>query len=593
MKHAPPTLPLILALALLALPARADVSLFQGPSGGVGDVWIVREDGGGAPELAAGLQGIELLGIEAVGRTQLDRLDPGRARLRTDVPGGGRILLPSDVGSLYRYRRTHPDGSADYGLFLVDIDGRARQLWEIAGAGALGVDDPLHDRIAVAAAGDTILVATNVAAGGDLFEIELATGLVTERSASLAPLAVHTNGLCLFPSWGLALCDSGVLRFDRGAGAQALEVSFGAAPPVFIGEDVVGSEDGSTAAFSAGTDVTQAYVYSVRSTGLAQQVSRTLAHVGGAGFLPEQEDGPTLALSPDGSICIWATEGESRELWTRPVDAPASVVGIQLTGDAIFADTLNDSGVIAFLGNQLVNMLVGEGDPLSVSIEGADYYQVDLAATGAPAITNLTLTSADGAVPFLAKGELESDGGMARIPGTDTLLLHDSQSGGGGEVLAVDMATGVSRTILDDVKSLDFVELAGSHAVLSVRRDSTDERELYSLSTVPGSDPTIFATFPEDTIVDRPLGRDDGTFAAVVHVTGGEWLARIQLPGGAGDLLTPTPFLFGPTLTYATDGSLVASAIFGGSSYFGAWSPQGPLAVLSAGFVEGFLLPGS
>src|SRR5262245_9763509 len=183
-------------LALVASVANADVSVFRGPVGGRGDVEVRDERGETPPRYPEALKGIELLPIDFVGRTQLDELLDGVPRLRTDLPVASRVLLPNGGGSLYRYRRDDLSGRpAAFGLLLVDRNGEARSLWEIPGIGSSSRREPFLERIAVSSQGEAILVATVIEAGGDLVEIDLASGKAQVRTEQLPPRHFLSDGL--------------------------------------------------------------------------------------------------------------------------------------------------------------------------------------------------------------------------------------------------------------------------------------------------------------------------------------------------------------------------------------------------------------
>src|SRR5215510_11253453 len=122
----------------------AQISFFEGSPGRAGNVIVV----GAAVERPLELQGVVLLPIECVGRTQLSELLDDQTRRRADVPGAARLLLPKEQGSLYKYRCDSQPGLTTYGYFVVGSDGVARGVFEIPAAGPPGNDDPLPNRVA-------------------------------------------------------------------------------------------------------------------------------------------------------------------------------------------------------------------------------------------------------------------------------------------------------------------------------------------------------------------------------------------------------------------------------------------------------------
>ncbi|NOT29907.1 MAG: hypothetical protein HOP15_05590, partial [Planctomycetes bacterium] len=196
-----------LALApLMAGALSAQASVFQGPHGGIGDVWVYPVSGGAIrpPEL----QGIVLLPVDAAGRSALTQFQLDQPRLKSDLPLASRLILPQGQGSLYRYKKPRA-GGADYGYFVVRPDGLAAHLASFPGSGPLGLDDPIPNPVALSGQGDGLLTATTLEAGGDLFEVTLATGAVHTLTSALPPLNTLSQGLILLPTWGAAMTQTG------------------------------------------------------------------------------------------------------------------------------------------------------------------------------------------------------------------------------------------------------------------------------------------------------------------------------------------------------------------------------------------------
>src|SRR5688572_1242527 len=92
-------------IALLLAPpvlTNAQISVFEGNPGQKGDVVTVTAFTQLRPPQ---LQGVVLMSLDCVGRTRFTELRADRARLRNDVPGASRLVLPEERGSLYKYRR--------------------------------------------------------------------------------------------------------------------------------------------------------------------------------------------------------------------------------------------------------------------------------------------------------------------------------------------------------------------------------------------------------------------------------------------------------------------------------------------------------
>ena len=187
--------PLLLPSLLLAtMPSAGGVVVFRGQPGGAGNVTIVDPSGSPPPTVPAGLAGITLLPIDTSGRAELDALRSNRAQRKTSNMVGSYLALPASQGSLYRYSTPSAAGT-DFGLFVVDALGDARRVLTLPGSGALSNQSPFLSAVAVAPNGDRVLAITKPADGGNLLDIDLATGAVIDRTSGVAPQRFLVNAL--------------------------------------------------------------------------------------------------------------------------------------------------------------------------------------------------------------------------------------------------------------------------------------------------------------------------------------------------------------------------------------------------------------
>jgi hypothetical protein len=575
---------LIALLPPLSALASGQVSIFEGSAGQPGDVVVVGQTQMRPTEL----RGVTLLPLDFVGRTQLTELAEGEARLRADVPGASRLVLPGERGSLYKFRRAEPSGGAAFGYFLVRPSGHATLLFELPGTGPAGNDDPLPEHIAVATDGRAFLVASVPAAGGDLWEIQL-VGIAINRTLHLGPIDFEKNGLALLASWGIGVARDGVHRFDRVVGGRANSVPL-TFTPTWFGPDVVRSADGSTVAFLAGADVTQARVLTCRRLGGAVVASERPMKIPGAGFLPESPAGPALALSTDGSWVAWRAEGTSREVFVRETRSGPRAPSQHITGPADFNYTLNDTGVISFFDHDSAVLAAGRGQ--SDGIARGDLFRIDL-APGGFTVRNLSLTSGISQPPF-DYGTLRTSDGLFQIPGSSpAFLLHDRA--GTERLLRVDVAGGVTD-VLDRVESLDSIDVVGSHLVAGVTRPpGVDDPVLESLNLVQIPSGGMGATvvrLPFGCHLSRTTGlRSGNLFTAVLEFPTGERLGRLRVPSPSGIAATPSLLNFGPTTSFSSEGAVLATVHVARDRTAFAWSDLGT-SVLKVTRVESFLLPG-
>lgn len=578
--------------------AFGEVSVFVGSPGKPGNVEVLDETGVRPPFHPVGLQNICLLPIDFIGRTEFSELLAGEPRLREDVPRAARVSLPGERGSLYRYRRDDPGGPARFGFFVVDPNGRTRIVWEKDGTGSHGREDPVAGRIAVSSDGDAILFATTPGGGGNLIELDLALGIVRDRTTWFPPQEFRPDGLCLLADFGLGLTPGGLLRFARADAAQATYVPFPDPVPPWFGPDIVKSAHGGTAAFAAGARAEEAFVFTCGPSGDAVQVSRTPAPVSEAGFLPDHSAGPKLALSPDGEWVAWTTAGYSaeypgfftRECWLRAAAASASAPDLQLTGDALFEDTLNDTGVIAFFSPTSLVLLVGGSDDRG-RIEYADLFRVDLSATAPPAVVNLTQTSGQVLPPY-SYGMLRSKDGLYRIPESDGILLREQ---GNGDCLArIDVASARRTPLLDQIDDIEFVEAVDDLVLVSVERSVRHAASaLLGVPFASGAAPRSYLIGPDDSEFEHQASRPSGkALSTILEIGDDEWLLRIRTSEDGGTLIHPAPWDFGPAFGFALDGSLLASVELKKETLFLRWAPDDTVVLLRADGTEGFLLPG-
>ena len=578
--------PLISLLFLTSGAASAQLSLFQGSPGQPGNVLVLGTPDERPPEL----QGIVLLPIECVGRTRLQEFAETRCRRIADVPGAARLLLPREQGSLYRYRRSNGAGAA-FGFLWVDPQGRARVLHERRGTGPAGTDDPLTRRVSVTRDGTALLFATSPAAEGDLYEVALATGFTTNRTEAIDPQDFQRNGVFLLDTFGVAVSRTGVYRFGRGPFEQA-EVL---APPggqSWYGPDLAASADRSTVAFLFGEDEENAFVCVLNSSGPVRQVSARAMEIAGAGYLPEVEGGPTLALSSDGSYVAWRTSS-SREAFVRETGTGSRPGDIHVSGDATLESTLNDTGVLAFFDAD--SLLFAAGREGSEGVERGDLFRIDLTrGSSSFAVTNLTRTSGQSRPPF-DYGTLRVSDGLHFVPGAvGALLLHQRRDDKRGYLRWV-TPTGTVRSVLEDVESLDTLEVAGAHLVATVTRPAGVDDPLVDrlrLVQIPrDGSAALDLLLPDGCMLSRQVGsRSHDRFAGVLEFATFESIGRIRLPSAAGLSTSSQGLFFGPTTGLLGDGSFVGTTTIAGLPLVFRWS-DAELAVLRFG-VSGFVLPG-
>lgn len=573
---------------LASVASGAESAVFRGLPGAPGDVLAFDVAAPGGAHTVANLTGVRLLDLDFAGRSAGDELATRFPRRRADQPGAARLCLQQSRGSLYRYVRPSAGGDT-YGFFLVDALG-VRILHTLTVAS--GAPDPFVPTIAVSPDGATLLVATTLAAGGDLVQIEVASGNVSARTMNQGPLEFAGSGLALGASTGFAVHSAGALRFPRAQAGAATNVPFPTPQPTWFSREIVLSPQGAVAATTAGSAPDQAFVFSLGATGAAVRVSTTATSLSGAGFFPAA-NGPHLAISDDGSTVAWRTEGATREAFVAHAQPVGGELPEQLTSDARFLDTLDEIGLYGFrpASNRLV-LAIGDVQPnLPNTLDSADFFAVDLPVGQAPVFTNLSLSSGDSTVPFTTSPTLKPT--LAHwFANADAFLVHDGSS----EVLyRVQTTSSSAQALLQNAKDVEWIEPVGNDLLLSVRSaNGSKPRELWRLDAGLTGTPTLVHTLPSGNELDRVAPRADGRLAFVESGAPTEFL---WLYDGAGPLklLTTRPFTYGPSIGFATNGELLFGiGALGAPTLFGAW-PQSAapkrLPIL-AGAQAGWLLPG-
>ncbi|MCC6406822.1 MAG: hypothetical protein IT453_06635 [Planctomycetes bacterium] len=580
------------ALAPLSLTASAlagESAVFRSAPGGSGDVIAFDVSAPATAHSVPGLAGVMLLPLDFCGHSAADELAPRFPRQRLDLPNASRLVLQNGHGSLYRFLRA---GAAQdtYGFFVVDANG-VRVLHELAVPSGAG--DPFLPSLAVAFDGATLLVATTLAAGGDLLELQVATGAATVRTAALAPFDFGPHGLALGPQCGFAVHASGILRFSRALGGDATAVTFPAPAPSWFSRELVLSLQGDHAATTAGAAPTQAFVYALGTTGAAVQVSTVPTSLSGAGFLPAA-DGPHLAISDDGSTVAWRTEGLKREAFMARAQPIGGELPEHLSSDARFLDTLDEIGLYGFrpASNRLV-VGIGAGDPaFPNTLDKVDFFTVDLPVGASPAFTNLSLSSGDPTVPFTTAPTLKPT--SARwLAAADAFVVHDGNS---DQVLVVRAGQTGAQVLLNDAKSLDWMESLPNALLLSVRDSQGNKpQQLWRVDSTIAGPASLVATFQPGNELDRVAVRADGWLAFIETGGPSEFVWRYGSVSGQLQLLTSRPLPYGPSIGFAPAGELVFSiGVPGAQALYGAWPLAGAPKRLPIGPLQpGFVLPGS
>ena len=572
----------------------AGVAVFRGAPGTPGEV-VLCDEQGGPPQVVAELTGIQLLSLDFVGRTGLFEFAPDRPRFCADIPGASRLVLQQGRGSLYAFARMTASAPTSYGFFIIDGAGAASVVFELPAV--LGGGSPFISRVAVAPDASAMLVATTLAAGGDLYEVDLSRARIVLRTARIPPQRFANTGLALCASWGCAASDVGVLRFARTSSADASFVPFSNGDdPHWFARALVVSENGQWAATIAGASAASEYVYVFGVAGPCLRASDTPDRIAAPGFLPEVRNGPWLAVSDDGERVAWRSElsnsGYGVELFLADLSVVGPLTPTQVTDDAHFEPWIDEIGQFVFtLGGSLV---FAAGDPSATTATRmwrADLFQVELNAGGLQA-HNLTATSGQSVPPFLDYGTLAPECALWS-PSEQAFLVY-THDGSVGELVTATVGQAGTSTIIQELDSLVLLGARSSEVVVTYSEvDTPFERRIDGLTAGTGEHTEEIAEFEASTAIHTSVVRADGALAVVNAHGDNRYLWRVR-PDLEPERMTQRSLAFGPCVAFAPSGAVVTTVGSAGApSLFIVWPEQGaPRRLIDAQWI-GCLLPGT
>lgn len=577
------------AVSAAAPASAASVSVWAGSSGAPGTV-RVYDALDGSWFVPPGLAGIELLPLSASGRTAVDEQREDRARVHVDVAPATRVRLPAGAGSLYQFRRVDAEVVV-HGLMLVDPQGVARSLFERPAAGGVG---PFVPSVACAPNGALVAIATTVDAGGDVWQLDLATGTATNRTASLPPLVLGPNSIALGSSLALAVSPSGAWRFDPLAPGDAQPVPIEGEAFTWFRAEAVASPSSTAFAFVGGSGPQLAEVLVARASGPALSTGAPRSTVEPAGFVPDAANGPWIAVADDGATCAWRSSdghGYSRELFLARTAATASTASTQhVTRDELFEPYLDEVGTLVFVPGGA--LLFGAGDPglLGSTIYGRmDLFRAQLDGSGL-ALANLSGTSGDPTPPFVAYPTLDPARIVWHAP-QQRFLVHEPE-GVSGRLLQVTAQAGAGLGVIsEELTTLDLLETLGDEVLLALE-DGEEEQGLERVESGEGETEELYE-YSSTTAFSRGVAGPDGWYAFVLREGATEFVGEVHAATGVVRILTSRPLVYGTSFGFASDRTLFVSVgVPGGPSIFLAWPAQGPVRRLSAQPITGFVLPG-
>lgn len=449
MRRATQLLPILLAPAIAA---QTSIAFVEGPSPTDLRLRVVDEATPGAPGQTI-LDGIELLPLEITNRTIQMSLRPNRARKVTRA-GFERIELPNN-GRLLRYRS---NGGARYGFLWIDAKGGAQPIFEMAGAGVGGTEDPFQDRFGIGVNGRHAVVAT---VEGAAFIVRLDGANFASTGTPVRPLEVP--GLVCAASFCVGKThvffqteDARLWRSGLGDAAVPEDITPASLPTAILKDEMAQSGDGRSVVFLLG-EKKLLEIWMVGTSGSPRKLPAPPADYEEPGYLPEFAGGPLLMLNQDGSRLLYTDSTVREEIYL--MDTTGATSTTHITSDPNFSPYIGIGTLPAFSGRFLT---IAIGDP-----DLFDWYS---ATTERSSVVNLTGTAEEQVPPYGA-GTLAPNASYAIANGT----LIEESDGAGGKLLRHVDAQGNASVLATSLRAP--LELGRAPALpREAHRDSTGFR---------------------------------------------------------------------------------------------------------------------
>jgi hypothetical protein len=590
--------PFLLPFVFCACEPVSDFAIYVTDKRGAGSVRLCTEN---SSEFSTHpwLHGLRLLDCVPASRTPLDESFAARAHLRTDLEQGTRVELPGGRGSVYHYQRAGPGGSCRFGFFAIDAAAQARVLIELpSGPDA---SDPFLESLASEADGSSLLVATQPAAGGDLWQLFLDGSPALDRTEGIAPQVFGRDSCFLSASLGAAVSTTGVLRFDPASNDCAETVGFGVEnTPAWLGLELMPSAGGAFVALIAGDSPLAARPFVVGAAGPVQCRSALPDVIPGAGCLPEAQNGPWLAVSDDGELCAWRVGDShgytySRELFLARHDPEGQDALVHVTRDGVFEPYIDEIGLVFFRPDRQLVFLAGDPGANGSLLSRADLFCATLDGGGGLGLSNLSRTSGEGQPPFLSYGTLEPL--RLRVQAESGRALLYGRDPAGHQLLQVDPDSSGAQLVESGVEELGLIEPDGGEWIVGMDvPGSGGETGLCQVEVEDQVEIQILLDLPSFGGATRTLHNPfEGDWFACICAEGPiEHAWQVDVSHGTVRQFSTNDLVFGRSMAYTPSGALILSVLVqDGASMFMVWPGNGPPHALWPVPQAGFVLPGA
>ncbi len=533
------------------------------------------EVGGAGTAPVAAASDFTFLPVGLAGASVRDRLILDLPRPSPATESVQHVVLPQG-GALYRVGL-----AAGEALLWIDAQGQVSLL---ASSGAL------LPRIAVSADGACALVATPLAAGGDVLRLELTAPapVAANLTAALPPLDVADASLRVSAAGAFWVAAGALFRAPAGGPATGIDLGLPGLPAL---PDIALSADGQRVAVVAGS----------KDVELADR-RIAVADIGGAATVvtptagdwdtPSHDNplGPFLALNHDGTRVVYRGTVLTQELFLAEVDLPQAPQ--QISVEPAFPAYIDNVGVLGFTPEGGLRFFAGDvtisGVDLQEMIGAADLYLAELPVGGPNTFVNQSLTSGQVSPPYDQPGQLLFSEAVLDPHGLRYLLVGESpqedqtltsvSSNGNpyGESPVVPLLGGLDS---------DPLLVPAGQAVLIVSEieapDGSPVEEYQRLDLLPSVHakpdglPLPLGLLPDPLVADRFCASATmGSIAMAVSIDAGlEWVVLLHPTTGAAWLPLSAPIGLPRRLAFDTEGGLV----------LGLGPADGPYKFLSLG----------
>lgn len=335
------------------------------------------------------------------------------------------------------------------------------------------------------------------------------------------------------------------LDLAQPAAAVVLPPSGGLAPAE-IDEEIAWSEDGTTAALTAGQSDEMRDVYLVHPTGPAINLTQAPGEYEDAGYR-DLVDGGRLALSPQaGRIAYVKSVAGSPEVFVQ--DTVPSATPWHLTGPSLFVSTIEQEAAILMASDTRMYFNAGAG------IADHDTYAVVLPAggIGPVSIQNLTATSGVLTPPFGQGAVLR---GTRRGALADGVVIYELENSTTGQCTLVQLGDGPPQILATNVTAA-CAQPRQSGGILGLDRAGAPSQ----LFDAGMAGPILLTTLPTGTRIASLAGDPiSGSSLAILDVGLTQSALHVDAMGQSTSFAGINALAVSPSAAFLANGTLLVT----------------------------------